>query len=359
MAGPVRSVASSAGRPVRVAWAAGGGHGRVEPGASAGPGTARRGVRRDAEVPARRVAGWLRDVRPDRGALHRRVTPPCSGARGQGSPRDRARAAVYRAAAGDDRSVLRGAGTRRAGLPEEQRIAPPGPGWGGPVVLQAALRRADSPDGHPRSSAVVRRAGLPTVDSRAGRAGDLMRGARACPCRGSGCPVREDCPGSAYTCPHPDGGPGAERVAGRAERDGSQARPVARRGAAVAAAPGTVRGRVPSRAGGRSSPAPIRESGTPAPTERGGPAGLGDRRAVYRAVADERRIHRRSSCLLYRPDPRLPVVTCVVPNTSPGGAHRTTAVRGTPYPTAAPPPGRPPGRGGGPEQHARGPGARA
>lgn len=115
---------------------------------------------------------------------------------------------------------------------------------------------------------------------------------------------------------HPDAAPAGMPGADSAGGAGPVGYRVARAGAAAAAVPGTVRGPGPRCRSYRSFPSPARKPGTSAPRARWGPAGLVDRRAVDRAaVADERRIHRRSSCLLYRPEPRLPVVPCVESNT--------------------------------------------
>lgn len=66
----------------------------------------------------------------------------------------------------------------------------------------------------------------------------------------------------------------------------------------------------------RSYPVP-RAAAVRVPTVPEGPGGQEHRRDVGQVVADERKNHRRSSCLLYRPGPRLTGVRCVAANTSP------------------------------------------
>ncbi len=286
-------------------------------------------------------AGWAASAglgkvrKPARSEGLRAPAAAAPGARGDvGAAGGRHR--VAHRAAGRDRAAdarpaaVRKIGTRRvdsraapsagvgpeAGRPGAGRVPPRGgrrtadPG----AAYRAGRRDADSRvvTGAGRQGAgsgALRQVARRTADSVAGRGRDCGRRAR-----GYGCRAREGAVDSRHTDPPPGAGP-ARPGAGRRVLAAVPDRPAARSGAAAVAARGRIRGRY--RAGCRSSPAPIREPETPAPTVHWGPAGRVDRRAVYRAVADERRIHRRSSCLLYRPDPRLPVVPCVVPNTSP------------------------------------------
>ncbi len=302
----------------------------AEPAASAGPGKVRTAARREYYRARAAVAAGAWADRDARAAGDRRRVVHRVGDRGP---------------AADARWAVQAAGTPKAG----SRAAPPG------VVPRAARAGADraAPRAAPRTAdpAGAYRGGRRDADSRAvpgvvrrdaGAVRQVARrtaGSVVVRARGYGCRARGDAC-SRHSDPPPDVGPARGPGAGQAGRAGAPDRPAARAGAAAVAAPGRIRGRY--HAGGRSSPAPIREMEAPAPTVRWGPAGLVDRRAVYRAAADERRIHRRSSCLLYRPDPRLPVVPCVVPNTSPPSlrANELYGAGGMSYPAAHRHPGR-------------------
>ena len=211
---------------------------------------------------------------------------------------------------GDSRAALRDAVPKAARTGSGRAVRRP--------VVRAAAYRADRQDADSQEAPGAGRQEAGAVRQAARR----TAGFAADRAPGSGHRARGAAAGSRHTDPPLDAGPDRGPDAGPAGRGGVRDRPAGRAGAAGVAARGRNRGRY--RAGGRSSPAPLRETEAPAPTVRWVPAGLVDRRAVYRAAADERRIHRRSSCLLYRPDPRLPVVPCVVPNTSPPLLLRAT-----------------------------------
>src|SRR5690606_11369721 len=265
---PGSARAGSAGRPgavtARVADSAGSA-------ASAGPGK----VRKPARPGARRArAAAVAEAGAERAAGDRhRVAAQVTG----------------RVRAADARWAVRGAGTPRA----DSRAVPPD---AAPKAARTGAGRAGSRAAHRTvAPAAAYRAGRRDGDSRAVRgAGRLDAGVVRQVARrtagsvvvrapGYGYRARGDAAGSRHTDRPPDAG---RAPAARAGPAGEPVRPVARIGAAAVAVPGRNRDRY--RAGGRSSPAPIRETEAPAPTVRWGPAGLVDRRAVYRAAADER-----------------------------------------------------------------------
>ncbi len=278
--------------------------------ASVARGTARR------TGPHRLEEGALRRVVPGSAGEHRVPAADPARATGPGVAADGRPASAVRRPVGvpGGRAVARG--QRPGGHPWKARSAVLVGQLGGRPWKARSVARVGASDGHPpvvrsavpvgwlgghprgvRSVARVVRAGGHPADSRAARAADS--GACADPAAAAGW---------GYSGPPPDAGrdevpvPAANR-AGRTDPPECRS---ARAGAIAGAAPGTRRrgrGPVPDRRDGRSYPSPSREPEVLAPTVRWGTGGLVDRRVVDRAAADERRIHRRSSCLLYRPDP--------------------------------------------------------